>query len=212
MNDILGPMRLDRDYVRIKVEVDVVKPPLAGFWYTRRNIGVGRAEIKYERLLKFCFGCGRVGHIEMACKAGIIMSETDEGGSMYGPWLRVDRPKRRGQQCRVIGKSQSGKGDGNKKKSCPDIMKGKQLKEGLVQKQDEKKGGMSATEANVNLTREESNSQPTIQEDIQSTLSNGEIWTNSMEKKEVRHGSNNPRGKHKGKAEGRRNQKNKTEA
>lgn len=91
----------------------------------RRNGGVGRDDIKYERLPEFCFGCGKVGHIERAWKVEVVMSETEEGRPMYGPWVRAERPRRRGQICRVIGKKQNGKDDGSKKKSWRDIMKEK---------------------------------------------------------------------------------------
>lgn len=37
IDSILGPQGLDRDYVRIKVEIDATKALLAGFSYTRRN-------------------------------------------------------------------------------------------------------------------------------------------------------------------------------
>lgn len=67
VDDILGSMGLNRDYVRIKVEVDTTKPLIGGFWYTRSNESIGCAEIKYERLPHFCFGCGNIGHIERVC-------------------------------------------------------------------------------------------------------------------------------------------------
>lgn len=44
VGDILGPMGIDRDYLRIKVEIDTMKQLLASFWYTRRNGSVGRVE------------------------------------------------------------------------------------------------------------------------------------------------------------------------
>lgn len=35
VDDIIGPMGLDRDYLRIKVEIDTNRLLLAGIWYTR---------------------------------------------------------------------------------------------------------------------------------------------------------------------------------
>lgn len=84
MDEILGPMGLDKDYVRIKMEVDATKPLLAGLWYTRRNRSIRKAEIKFERLVEFCFGCGKVGYIERVCKYEMVMSESEEGEPMYG--------------------------------------------------------------------------------------------------------------------------------
>lgn len=102
VDDILGPMGLDHNYVRIKVEVNTTKPLLVGFWYTRRNGSFGRAKVKYERLLEFCFGCGKIRHIERVCKAKIVMSDSGEGKLMYGPWTRADIPRKREQKCRII--------------------------------------------------------------------------------------------------------------
>lgn len=43
IDGILGLQGLDRDYVRIKVEIDATKALLVGLWYMRRNGGTGRA-------------------------------------------------------------------------------------------------------------------------------------------------------------------------
>lgn len=69
VDEIIGPMGLDRDFLRVKVEVNTQNPLLADIWYTRTNGERGRAEIRYERLPDFCFGCGKIGHDERNCKA-----------------------------------------------------------------------------------------------------------------------------------------------
>lgn len=104
VDDIMGPMGLDRDFLRVKVEVNTQKPILAGIWYTRTNGERGRAEIRYERLSDFCFGCERIGHGDRGCKIEIVMGDTEEEGPMYGSWIRVERPRKKGQSCRIIGK------------------------------------------------------------------------------------------------------------
>lgn len=50
---------------------------------------------------------------------------------MYGPWTRVDRLRRRGQRCRMIGKqgSSSENGENQKKKTWKEVMKEKQDRE-----------------------------------------------------------------------------------
>lgn len=73
VDDILGPMGVDRDYIIIKVDVDTKKPLLARFWYTRRNRRAVWAKVKYERLPEFCFRCEKLGHIEIDCKKEIVM-------------------------------------------------------------------------------------------------------------------------------------------
>lgn len=101
MDDILGPMGLDRDYLRVKVDVNTNYPILTGIWYTQSNGEKGRAEIRYERLPKFCFGCGKIGHSERGCSSEIAIAETEEGGPMYGIWTMVDRSKRRGRNVEL---------------------------------------------------------------------------------------------------------------
>lgn len=46
VDEVLGPMGLDMDFVRIKVEIDARSPLQAGFWYRRGNGDMGRATIK----------------------------------------------------------------------------------------------------------------------------------------------------------------------
>lgn len=79
VDEILGPMGLDRDYLRVKVEVDTNCPLLAEIWYTRKNGEKGRDEIMYERLPDLCFGCGKIGNSERVCKSEIVLAETREG-------------------------------------------------------------------------------------------------------------------------------------
>lgn len=43
IDQIWGPQCLDRDYLRIKVEIEATKSLLAGFWYTGRNSEIGEA-------------------------------------------------------------------------------------------------------------------------------------------------------------------------
>lgn len=85
VDDIIGPMVLDRDYLRVKVEIDTNRPLLAGIWYTRTNGERGRAEVRYERLPDFCFGYGMLRHSERVCRTETVMTDTGEEGSMYEP-------------------------------------------------------------------------------------------------------------------------------
>lgn len=72
----------------------------------RRNGGVGRAAIKYEILHEFCFGCGKLGHIERMCNSEITVSDEGDGGPMYDHWIRADIQKRIREQCRFVGTKQ----------------------------------------------------------------------------------------------------------
>lgn len=65
------------------------------------------------------------------CRSPIVKAETEEGGPMYGPWTRVDRPRKRSQGCRMIGKqgSSSESGENPKKQTWKEMMQEKQNRE-----------------------------------------------------------------------------------
>lgn len=75
-------------YLRMQVEVDMQKPILAGFFH---NLGQGGQWIpfKYEKLLDFCYRCGKLGHVKG------IYSTKDAAthkilGNLYNPWIRAE--------------------------------------------------------------------------------------------------------------------------
>ncbi|KAI8025162.1 hypothetical protein LOK49_LG02G00868 [Camellia lanceoleosa] len=82
---------LYRNFLRVRVEVDVSKPLPRGFTLTRggnsqkdgSNLWIS---FKYERLSDFCFDCGRIGHERTTCK---FMSREAGRNSGYGPDLRT---------------------------------------------------------------------------------------------------------------------------
>lgn len=41
---------------------------------------------------------------ERVCMDELVMSDTDEGILTYRPWLRTDKTRKRGHQCRMVGK------------------------------------------------------------------------------------------------------------
>lgn len=128
VDDILGLMGLDRDFVRIKVEVDIWKPLQAGFWYRRRNREMVWAKSKYERFPEYCFGCGKLGHVERLYNSEITVSEEENGGPMYGRWIRADSHRRRREQCRYVGTKQWDSIGENKRRSWKDLMKEKEVR------------------------------------------------------------------------------------
>nr|GMC96545.1 uncharacterized protein LOC109192285 [Ipomoea batatas]GMD98793.1 uncharacterized protein LOC109192285 [Ipomoea batatas] len=82
MNDLWKP------FMRVRVRMDFtkplrrkmkVKPPKGDRFYI---------EFKYERLTRFCFPCGIIGHNEKYCQLQ-FEGITDETIRPYGPELRA---------------------------------------------------------------------------------------------------------------------------
>ncbi|XP_028069490.1 uncharacterized protein LOC114272020 [Camellia sinensis] len=87
----LTGLLLHRNFLRLRVEVDVVKPLLEGFILHRRGntglVGDGiKVFYKYEKLTEFYYDCGRIGHDNASCK---FVSKEEGLNSGYGPELRA---------------------------------------------------------------------------------------------------------------------------
>ncbi|XP_074323028.1 uncharacterized protein LOC141659976 [Apium graveolens] len=82
-----------REYMRIKVRIDVRKPLKRKKKIKRKNGSEFVVSCKYERLGDFCFACGLVSHTERFCRR--TLDSRGEGSSKeWGTWLRA--PSRRG--------------------------------------------------------------------------------------------------------------------
>lgn len=82
---------IHRSFLRLRIEVDVTKPLLQGFiLYRRDNSGpigdVVKVYYKYEKLVKFCYDCGRIGHDNLSCK---FVSREEGCNSGFGPNQRI---------------------------------------------------------------------------------------------------------------------------
>ncbi|KAI7980943.1 hypothetical protein LOK49_Contig90G00007 [Camellia lanceoleosa] len=82
---------LHRNFLRLRVEVDVFKPLLQGFILHRKDSTgpVGeriKVLYKHEKLSEFCYACGRIGHDNALCK---FVSKEEGLNSGYGPEQRT---------------------------------------------------------------------------------------------------------------------------
>ncbi|KAK9031996.1 hypothetical protein V6N11_056281 [Hibiscus sabdariffa] len=76
------------EFLRIRVSIDITKP----LWrYVLLGNGQGRKPtpypLKYERLPRFCYFCGLIGHDLAVCQAK--PTDLDHRKLQYGSWLRV---------------------------------------------------------------------------------------------------------------------------
>lgn len=82
-----------REFMRIKIRLDVRKPLKRKKKIKRKNGSEFTVLSKYERLGDFCFACGLVTHTERFCRKSLD-SRSDNGVRDWGAWLRA--PARRG--------------------------------------------------------------------------------------------------------------------
>ncbi|KAL4295983.1 hypothetical protein GQ457_12G013380 [Hibiscus cannabinus] len=89
------------EYLRLRSEIDSSRP-------LRRFITLGKladgnprmCPIKYERLPKFCYHCGRIGHGWELC---VDRPVEFQGPFQFGDWLKVDLGKERQHARRKLG-------------------------------------------------------------------------------------------------------------
>lgn len=85
-----------REFMRIKIKVDVRKPLKRKKKIRRKNGSEFTVTCKYERLGDFCFVCGVVTHTERFCRT--LFNNRDEGGNReWGSWLRAPVRRNNGQ-------------------------------------------------------------------------------------------------------------------
>lgn len=82
-----------RDYLRIRIKLDIEKP-LTRIVYVLMGEKGNRVpfRIKYEKLPKFCAVCGLLGHVVSECGDGVH----DKAAYQYGDWL-IASPERKGR-------------------------------------------------------------------------------------------------------------------
>ncbi|WOK98704.1 ribonuclease H protein [Canna indica] len=99
---------------RVCVLMDIRKPIQQDFWIENSE-GAFFQSVAYENLLKICFKCGKVGHLEIRCSLNGIEKGTDSENKvssdnmissdkecekdklegLLGPWVQVQRKRKR---------------------------------------------------------------------------------------------------------------------
>lgn len=77
-----------RQYVRIRVSLDITKPLKRRMKIKRENGTFSWINFKYERLSTFCFVCGLIGHSDRDC-AIVYDNPAKVIERAYGVWLRA---------------------------------------------------------------------------------------------------------------------------
>lgn len=77
-----------RQYVRIRVQLDVQKPLKRRMKIKREGGSWNWVNFKYERMENFCFVCGIIGHTERECNV-VYAHPEKEVERAYGTWLRA---------------------------------------------------------------------------------------------------------------------------
>ncbi|KAJ1394458.1 Zinc finger, CCHC-type [Sesbania bispinosa] len=72
-----------RSFFRVKVLLNIFKPITTGF------LSKTWIKIKYEKLMDFCYNCGRLGHDNKVCNSEIAMSLVNPNAPRYGSGIGV---------------------------------------------------------------------------------------------------------------------------
>ncbi|KAG8367108.1 hypothetical protein BUALT_Bualt16G0038300 [Buddleja alternifolia] len=91
--DLVSESQRWKKYLRIRTEINIMEPLKDSFSF-QPNQGKGpiiTVDIRYERLLDFCFICGCIGHKLSACPKNPNSNLPTAPSSLpFGPWLRAE--------------------------------------------------------------------------------------------------------------------------
>ena len=89
-----------RDFVRVRVAVDLAKPLVTGLWLPTPEGVKMWAAVKYEKLKGFCYRCGIIGHSEEDCAKPYKMAAHNPREQKYSKELEENPRKLVTHICR----------------------------------------------------------------------------------------------------------------
>ena len=82
-------------FLRVKVE----DPLMSGFFLDRSTQSNLWIRFKYERIVEFCFKCGRLGHLKARCPWADVEVQLNLKESFgFEPWLKAESSSKRTSQ------------------------------------------------------------------------------------------------------------------
>lgn len=76
-----------RSFLRVRVLLNIKNPLIAGFWIPRHQLPKVWIQVKYEKLMDFCYNCGRLGHEQKGCKHKKAINTLIPNKPIFGPWM-----------------------------------------------------------------------------------------------------------------------------
>lgn len=89
---------IKRSFLRVRVLLNTKNPLPAGFWIPRLHFPKIWVQLRYEKLMDYCYNCGRLRHDQRACRHKRALDAVNFSKPMYGPWLGVPLLKKLGIQ------------------------------------------------------------------------------------------------------------------
>ncbi|KAK4282089.1 hypothetical protein QN277_013507 [Acacia crassicarpa] len=118
--------RLFRNFLWVRVVLDLRKPLAYGFWMNKPDGGRIWISIRYEKLQSFCFNCGKIGHDNRICNSVRAMSVANGNEPCFGPWTTTSQCRNREESVMVVRNSWEEAGYFRRKKEEAELRRRKE--------------------------------------------------------------------------------------